>query len=204
MSRVSCPFGIPQNVAPGRVPWCCRRLFTALKVRHQFHRLWFLDFFKTRVLFQHSLYWWLILTPIMNYSNMIAFRMSYVVTTPALSALGYWSSSFRVGPRHRGALSNRYSLNFSCLEQDWRTFLRAHAQISEHFRRNSLAYGNLSLPAYFILFLWCLSAPYTLAPTASVRPTRPLDRPCLSWFGFDEFVDIREYYTFLPFSCSWQ
>lgn len=74
MSRVSCPVGIPQNVAPDRVPWCCQRLFTALKVRHQFHRLWFLDFFETRVLFQGSLYWWLLLPP---YSNMIAFRMSY-------------------------------------------------------------------------------------------------------------------------------
>jgi hypothetical protein len=177
--------------------------FHCLKSETQFHRLWFLNFFETRVLFQDSLYWWLLLTPIMNYSNIIAFRMSYVVTTPALSALGYWSSSFRVGPRHLGTHSNRYSLNFFSLERGWRTFLRAHAQIADHFRRNSLAYGNLSLPAYFILFLWCLSAPYMLASRASARLARPLDRP-RSWFGFDEFEDIREYYTFLTVSCSWQ
>ena len=156
------------------------------------------------MLFQDSLYWWLLLTHIMNYSNMISFRMSYVVTTPALSELGYWSSSFRVGPRHLGAHSNRHSSNFFSLEQGWRTFLRANSQIADHFWRKSLAYGNLSLPAYLIFFLWCFSAPYTLAPRVSVRLARPLDLPCLFWFGFDEFGDIREYYTFIPVSCSWQ
>jgi len=123
----------------------------------------------------------------MNYSNMVAFRMSYVVTTPALSELGYWSSSFRIGRRHLGAHSNRYSSNFLSLEQGWRTFLRANSQIADHFWRKSLAYGSLSLPAYLIFFLWCFSAPYTLAR-----------------FGFDEVGDMREYYTFIAVSCSWQ
>jgi hypothetical protein len=39
-------------------------------------------------------------------------------------------------------LSNRYSLKFFGLEQGWRTFFKAHAQIALNFRRNSFSRGK--------------------------------------------------------------
>jgi hypothetical protein len=56
----------------------------------------------------------------------------------------------------------------------WRKLLRAFAQISENFRRNSLERGNLNLLApYFLLFQRRLSAPYSLAPRAAAGMARP-------------------------------
>ena len=56
----------------------------------------------------------------------------------------------RAGPRHVGSPSRPIILS---LGQGWRTFLKAHAQMADSFRRNSFACGNLSLLApYFRLF----------------------------------------------------
>jgi len=72
----------------------------------------------------------------MNYSNMIAFRMSYVVTTPALSALGYWSSSFMVDPRHLGAHSNGALWTFSA-------YNRAGERFWGHMPKLRIIFGEI-------------------------------------------------------------
>ena len=65
----------------------------------------------------------------------------------------------RAGPRHVGAASNHYYLNFFGLGQGWRIFFALFAQIADNFRRNSFACGkpNLLIP-HFLLFQWCHSA----------------------------------------------
>jgi hypothetical protein len=50
-------------------------------------------------------------------------------------------------PKTRAPLKNRHSSNFIGLRQRWLTFLRAHAQNGNNFRRNYFACGNLSLLA---------------------------------------------------------
>ena len=53
------------------------------------------------------------------------------------------------------------------------------------FSENSVACGNLSLPApYSRLFQWRLSAPYGLVPGAVGRVDSPLVRPCVNAINY--------------------
>ena len=96
-------------------------------------------------------------------------------------------SVYKICPRHTVAtgrlviwrLLKRTLFNFFGLEQSWRIFFRALAQISANFRQNSFAYGNLSLLAPYFLFLQRrLSAAYMLVPRAGARLARSLHRSC--------------------------
>ena len=70
---------------------------------------------------------------------------------------------------------NRHSLNFYRPTTGRRNLLRAFAQTSENFRRNSLERGNLNLLApHFLLFQRRLSAPYSLASRAVAGLAPPL------------------------------
>jgi len=58
-------------------------------------------------------------------------------------------------------------------------------QNSGQFSENSVACGNLSLPApYFRLFQWRLSAPYGLVPGADGRVVSPLVQPCVNAINY--------------------
>jgi hypothetical protein len=76
---------------------------------------------------------------------------------------------------------SRYSSYFFSATTCWRNFMRAFAQIWEHFRRHFSACGNLSLLApHFRLFQWGLSVPQRLASRAVARLARHLVRPLIS------------------------
>jgi len=74
----------------------------------------------------------------------------------------------RAGPRHVGAPSNRYYLNFFGLQQGWRTFFRARAQISDKFWRNSFVCGKPEFTSTkFTIFQWSLCLPAPNLPFSS-------------------------------------
>ena len=76
------------------------------------------------------------------------------------------------------AYSNQYSLNLSAKGRDGEHFWGRVRILRIIFGEILLNVENLCLSApYFRLFSWRLSAPYRLAPRASVLLARRLDRP---------------------------
>ena len=79
-------------------------------------------------------------------------------------------------------LKNRYFANSFSLGQCWRTILKALAEISDNFQRNSLACGNLGVYWRHISFY----STDILAPNAGwlqgqlARLAHPLVQSCLS------------------------
>jgi len=81
----------------------------------------------------------------------------------------------KAGPRRVGAPSrliisgpsNRYSLG---LGQRWRTFWRAHVQIADNFRRNSVACGKAEFTGAIFPIIPVISLrPYSLVPQAAAQ-----------------------------------
>jgi hypothetical protein len=80
----------------------------------------------------------------------IQLDIALVVAIQKTDFLQFVTNGCRVRPRHVGNTgrqliwhpSNRYSWSFFGLEQGWRTFLRAHTQISDNFRKNYFACGE--------------------------------------------------------------
>jgi len=74
-----------------------------------------------------------------------------------------WLNIWRFGQANNlGALEMIFFKLFS-LGHDWPT-LRVRAKTADNFRRNSFSFGNVALlVSYFRIFLWRLSASYSLA-----------------------------------------
>jgi hypothetical protein len=103
--------------------------------------------------------------------------------------LAFWGGA---GPRHVGTpgrliiwLPLKQIFFKSFRRRTWLAkFLRARAPITDNFRRNSFACGNLSLLApHFILYQWRLSAPYRLVLREAARLARPLGSVVSSFKG---------------------